>query len=80
MTENTLGMKITELNLDSNNIGDEGAIALSEYLKQYDSLEMLLVSDNHIENEGMAELLKSLKHHGKSGCLVHLELSNNRTN
>jgi len=54
--------KLTSLSLRSNKIGDKGAIALSQALRNNFKLSMLNLFDNDISDVGGTELMKSLVH------------------
>ena len=52
--------KIQILDLSINDISDDGAVAISEYLKYKGILQELNISHNEITSEGIVEILKSI--------------------
>ena len=53
--------KIQILDLSINAISDDGAVAISEYLKYNGMLQELNISHNEITSEGIVEIIKSIK-------------------
>jgi Ran GTPase-activating protein (RanGAP) involved in mRNA processing and transport len=51
----------TEVNLDKNGIGDDGAAALADALKENTSITELNVGNNHIGDAGVTALAEALK-------------------
>ena len=72
---------LVELNLSSNRIGDEGACALADALKEAPAgLEDLRLNQNRIGDEGAARLgyeLSTTKEGGGASTLKHLGLKDN---
>ena len=58
------------LNIDSNNIGDAGAISIAKALKNNTTLSKLYTANNNIGNDGAIELVKALN-------LTQLSIRNN---
>ena len=54
---------LQKLNLDSNNIGSDGAKALADCLKHHTNLQALNLDSNNIGSDGAKALADCLKHH-----------------
>ena len=54
---------LQKLNLDSNNIGSDGAKALADCLKHHTNLQALNLHSNNIGSDGVKALADCLKHH-----------------
>lgn len=63
----SLMLDVEELDLRSNDIDQDGALELSNYLKECRNLKRLIIDDNHIMIEGAIKILKSISR------LSHLE-------
>eukprot|EP00746_Dinoflagellata_sp_MGD_P010603 gnl/MRDRNA2_/MRDRNA2_121921_c0_seq1.p1 gnl/MRDRNA2_/MRDRNA2_121921_c0~~gnl/MRDRNA2_/MRDRNA2_121921_c0_seq1.p1 ORF type:complete len:448 (-),score=99.01 gnl/MRDRNA2_/MRDRNA2_121921_c0_seq1:281-1537(-) len=74
LSENT-DMQLQELCLWSNQIGDDGAVALAAWLRTNDSLEELQLYDNQIGDVGCAALCDALDGHPS---ILRLALGRNR--
>ena len=56
----SLHVELLSLGLADNRIGDEGALALADLLRQSDTLQRLVLSGNEIGDEGGSKLVASL--------------------
>ncbi|KAL0240076.1 hypothetical protein GEMRC1_010183 [Eukaryota sp. GEM-RC1] len=66
--------EVSTINLDSNSIGNEGAIAIAEALKVNSSLSTINLYSNSIGNEGAIAIAEALK---VNSSLSTINLNNN---
>ena len=67
-------IQIQELHISCNNIVDDTAVFISDYLKHNNTIKVLNLSHNHITLRGMSKLCKSIKY---CVSLQYVDLSGN---
>ena len=73
-TQLTTNYGLSKLYCDSNNIGEDGAEAISECMEMMDSLKKVCLENNNIGDRGAVALSKALE---DNDTLLSLHLENN---